>query len=171
MRRRIPSFWTPEKDQELAAMLQAGLSAWAIARQLGNGLTKNAIIGRSHRVPWIMALRNKRRPMQTESAPKAPRPKPIARAPEPIEPVEALPFVPPEPSAPQAIPEAPTGLISIMDLTEHTCRWPVGEVLSPEFGYCGVWKNTAGPYCIEHSKRAKSTAAELRELREQAMGV
>ena len=215
MRRRIPSFWTPEKDAELAAMWQAGLSAAVIARRFGNSLTRNAIIGRIHRVPGMSALRGKMKPpspshssswtpefddqlraMVDEGKPtdqianelgrsvgairwrlsrlkikrEAPS-MPVMRAPEPIEPVEALPFVPPESSAPQPVSEPPTGLISIMELTEHTCRWPFGDPRETDFSYCGAWKSAAGPYCSNHAKRAKSTAAELRELREQAMGV
>lgn len=169
MSRRTPSFWTTEKDGELAAMWKDGLSAAVIARRFGEGLTRNSIIGRCHRVPWIMALRNKRRPMRTDAPPKAPRSKPIATAPEPPGPVEAIFPVLPEESLSTPLSGVPTGLISIMELTEHTCRWPIGEVFASDFGYCGAWKGAAGPYCTEHGKRAKSTAAELRELRAQAL--
>jgi GcrA cell cycle regulator len=45
-------------------------------------------------------------------------------------------------------------------LTEHSCRWPVGDPRSPDFHFCGR-KKVVGPngmpllpYCTEHAKRA-----------------
>jgi GcrA cell cycle regulator len=43
--------------------------------------------------------------------------------------------------------------VSVEDLKDHHCRWPLGEVGTATFGHCGKPK-FAGPYCFEHAKRA-----------------
>ena len=40
------------------------------------------------------------------------------------------------------------GSISIMELTNHTCRFPLGAPDKPGFGYCGKHTNTL--YCDAH---------------------
>lgn len=41
-------------------------------------------------------------------------------------------------------------IISILELTEKTCRWPVGDPREGTFGYCGAEAYGAHPYCAEH---------------------
>jgi GcrA cell cycle regulator len=41
-------------------------------------------------------------------------------------------------------------LVSILELTEKICRWPVGDPKEPGFGYCGAEAYTGHPYCAEH---------------------
>lgn len=43
------SFWTPRRQAKLAELVAAGHSAREIARRLGDGCTKNMVIGRLHR--------------------------------------------------------------------------------------------------------------------------
>jgi GcrA cell cycle regulator len=47
-----------------------------------------------------------------------------------------------------------TSLIGIMDLNAHTCRWPIGDPLTPDFGFCGQHSVEGKPYCEFHSRRA-----------------
>lgn len=48
-----------------------------------------------------------------------------------------------------------TALIgSILDLTEHTCKWPIGDPLKPNFGFCGRHSLEGSPYCAGHDARA-----------------
>ncbi len=47
-----------------------------------------------------------------------------------------------------------TALIGIMDLNEHTCRWPIGDPLDPSFGFCGKEPVEGKPYCEDHCRRA-----------------
>ena len=45
--------------------------------------------------------------------------------------------------------------VTIMDLRESMCRWPVGDPSSAEFRYCGSKAPIgAGPYCAHHSRMA-----------------
>lgn len=43
---------------------------------------------------------------------------------------------------------------SIMDLSEATCRWPVGDPQSSDFFYCGAAPLKGRPYCPAHCMRA-----------------
>lgn len=42
----------------------------------------------------------------------------------------------------------------ITELSANTCRWPIGEVGKPGFGYCGCEPVPGLPYCADHSLRA-----------------
>ena len=49
----------------------------------------------------------------------------------------------------------PNGGVTIIELTDRTCRYPFGEVMSEHFRYCGAHKKTdAGPYCPTHALAA-----------------
>lgn len=41
-------------------------------------------------------------------------------------------------------------VISILELTEKTCRWPIGDPKDPNFGYCGLNVHPNFPYCPGH---------------------
>lgn len=42
----------------------------------------------------------------------------------------------------------------IAELTDKTCRWPIGEVGKPGFGYCGCEPVPGLPYCERDALRA-----------------
>jgi len=44
--------------------------------------------------------------------------------------------------------------LTLMQLTEHTCKWPVGDPLSEDFYFCGADSGDSGPYCACHAKLA-----------------
>lgn len=58
-----------------------------------------------------------------------------------LQPVEEL-FIPLEERA------------TIMDLNEHTCRWPIGDPQHDEFHFCGKHKIDGTPYCQFHGQVA-----------------
>lgn len=60
----------------------------------------------------------------------------------------------PVPVAPEAAGEpVPASLmVSIMELSNKTCRWPSGD--APNLTYCGRLPHTASPYCEFHSRKA-----------------
>lgn len=53
-------------------------------------------------------------------------------------------------------------LISISDLNEFTCRYPIGDPLSPYFGYCGAPTEENKPYCPGHCRLAYIQREESR---------
>src|SRR5579875_1150199 len=90
--------WTEERVEVLKRLWLEGFSASQIAKQLGSGLTRNAVIGKVHRLglsgraapsqPQRPAFRPTRpvRPAIAQAAPPAPR-----RLETPSAPVEPLP--------------------------------------------------------------------------------
>lgn len=76
---------------------------------------------------------------------------PAAKAPPPK---ANMPGKPPEPiilAAMASQTSRPDGkVLSILDLKERMCRWPVGDPKEAGFGYCGGVAITSHPYCAEH---------------------
>src|SRR6056297_427422 len=66
---------------------------------------------------------------------------------------------PPPPSANEIDPEALAKVseiekkakrLSLMELTERTCKWPVGDPATEDFWFCGLQVQTGKPYCEAH---------------------
>jgi GcrA cell cycle regulator len=55
--------------------------------------------------------------------------------------------------------------VTIMDLREYMCRWPMGDPTTPEFRFCGARSSTGMPYCAYHSRIAYQPAADRRRDR------
>ncbi|KEJ89791.1 GcrA family cell cycle regulator [Sulfitobacter donghicola] len=67
--------------------------------------------------------------------------------------------LPPQPSANEISPEALAKVneiekkakkLSLMELTERTCKWPVGDPATEDFWFCGLPVKTGKPYCEAH---------------------
>lgn len=67
--------------------------------------------------------------------------------------------LPPQPSANEISPEALAKVseveksakrISLMELTEKTCKWPVGDPATDDFWFCGLPVQQGKPYCEAH---------------------
>jgi len=156
--------WTDERVEQLKKLWSDGLSASQIAAELG-GITRNAVIGKVHR------LGLSGRAKSTSSA--APRQR-KARASShmlrigrgAIRGNTAL------AQAYEVETEAEPALIenvipigqrrTILELTELTCRWPIGDPGSGEFFFCGGNTIAGLPYCAYHSRVAYQPAADRR---------
>lgn len=67
--------------------------------------------------------------------------------------------LPPQPSANEISPEALAKVseiekkakrIGLMELTERTCKWPVGDPATEDFWFCGLPVQAGKPYCEAH---------------------
>ena len=67
--------------------------------------------------------------------------------------------LPPQPSANEISPEALAKVnevekkakkLTLMELTERTCKWPVGDPATPDFWFCGLPVQQGKPYCEAH---------------------
>ncbi|MEE8294503.1 MAG: GcrA family cell cycle regulator [Sphingomonadales bacterium] len=121
--------WTDEKIKKLKSLWGKGLTASQIATEIGDGISRNAVIGKAHR------LKLPSRPSPVKGAPQ----KKVA-APEPKKEVET---------------EATK--TSLLDLTEQTCKWPIGHPGDADFYFCGKASKPGVPYCREHCKMAFQT--------------
>lgn len=62
---RARSWWNADRDDKLRELWAAGLTTTEIGQALGSGCTKNAVIGRAHRLelpPRPSPIRQKRAP-------------------------------------------------------------------------------------------------------------
>ncbi|MEX6508036.1 GcrA family cell cycle regulator [Jiella sp. M17.18] len=54
--------------------------------------------------------------------------------------------------------------LTLVQLNDRTCKWPVGDPLQPDFHFCGNHSGDASPYCTYHAKLAFQ-AVERRRVR------
>jgi GcrA cell cycle regulator len=58
--------------------------------------------------------------------------------------------------------------VTIMDLREAMCRWPLGDPTNSDFRYCGARMQIgAGPYCGAHARIAYQPAQDRRRDRDR----
>ena len=167
--------WTDERVELLKKLWTDGLSASQIAAQLGQ-VTRNAVIGKVHR----LGLSGRMKSSSSVSRISKPR----LRAPSRpsmqhtsfgstalkteihaerglvalLEPAVIMPF------------PAPKGEnVTLMQLSENTCRWPLGDPSSSEFRFCGCEKGGKGSsYCQYHSALAFQPAGGRRKVKAMA---
>ncbi len=158
--------WTEERVERLGRLWGEGLSASQIAAALGGGVTRNAVIGKVHRLG--LSGRGKTgqptvpRPAKPRLAPAAAVEPIRAAAPQAAEPGKAGPG-PAVAVRDAAIPVS--ARVSILDLRETMCRWPLGDPTRPDFGFCGARSASGLPYCDHHCQIAYQPATERRRLR------
>jgi GcrA cell cycle regulator len=108
-------------------------------------------------------------PAPRPAAPVAERP--AAAAPASAPPVNVLPIplrkaiipagqpLPPQPSLNEISPEVLASVrevekrakrLTLMELTERTCKWPVGDPATEDFWFCGLVSVPGKPYCEAH---------------------
>jgi GcrA cell cycle regulator len=56
---------------------------------------------------------------------------------------------------------------TILELTEDTCRWPIGDPGSTEFFFCGGHTAPTAPYCSFHSRVAYQPVNDRRRPKVQ----
>ena len=190
--------WTDERVETLKKMWAEGQSASQIAKELG-GVTRNAVIGKVHR----LGLSNRATASTAKAATKDKPSKPAAAKAKPSKPAEpksataakpaepattsAAPVVParrpivpagqplpPQPSANEISPEALASVrevekkakkLTLMELTEKTCKWPIGDPATQEFWFCGLSVQPGKPYCQAHVGVAFQPMSSRRDRR------
>jgi GcrA cell cycle regulator len=175
--------WTDERIELLRKLWLDGMSASRIASELANGLTRNAVIGKVYR----LGLSGRAKPQggasgMVEVAPRAhikPAHRAAAAAPLATPVVHgntALAFNPspsPIPVAAEPVPEMSEDVVvafaepvTIVDLRESMCRWPIGDPGTSEFRFCGAAKRVgAGPYCAHHAGIAYQPQHDRRRVK------
>ena len=168
--------WTDERVALLRRLWEDGQSASKIAAQLG-GVTRNAVIGKVHRLGLGGRVKGAEAdavaPAKSAEVEKpmvaVPTPEPVIIAenhrPAPSFPPDA---VPTRPAASEAAAIPVSQRVTIMDLRESMCRWPLGDPTTPEFRFCGARSITGLPYCTHHAEIAYQPAAERKRDRRAA---
>lgn len=130
--------WTDEKVEKLKELWTKGHTASQIAEVLGD-TTRNAVIGKAHRLNL-----EARAPSKQSGASTTSQNRPIKRGPAPTSRKAKF----------QSIlldknfePENPK---SLEDLTDQTCKWPIGHPNEDKFYFCGRKPEGEFPYCKLH---------------------
>jgi len=157
--------WTDDRVDILRKLWTDGLSASQIAAELG-GVTRNAVIGKVHRLGLSGRVKGanqsgggrRKNPTKTTGAkttksgstggrttnptPPAPRPAPVVDVPEPV-----------------------PMMLDLLQLTDVTCKFPIGDPQESSFGFCGSKSRDGDPYCEYHCRVAYQPAADRRRDR------
>ena len=130
--------WTDEKVEKLKELWTKGHTASQIAAALGD-TTRNAVIGKAHRLNL-----EARAPSKHSGASVSRENKQIRRGPAPTSRKAKF----------QSIlldknfePENPK---SLEELTDTTCKWPIGHPKEEKFYFCGRKPEGEFPYCKLH---------------------
>ena len=82
--------------------------------------------------------------------------------------------LPPQPSANEISPEALASVrevekrakkLKLMELTERTCKWPIGDPATEDFWFCGLPSVAGKPYCEAHVSVAFQPMSARRDRR------
>ncbi|MBR1544872.1 MAG: hypothetical protein IJ638_02940 [Alphaproteobacteria bacterium] len=168
--------WTDKKIEKLKALWEKGVPTAEIGKRLD--FSKNAIVGKVHR----LGLSNRNSPIKTSSINigkvKKSTPKPEEQVSKSVkstkvtEPkktqenvevkekiqqkTESQKSQNPQPSKVKKV--AVEG-VTLSELTSDRCCWPIDDVNSDNFHFCGrkVFKNK--PYCLEHCAMAYTVSS------------
>jgi GcrA cell cycle regulator len=142
--------WTDERVELLKKLWDSGKTAADIAQQLGENITRNAVIGKAHR----LGLSGRSSPIQRKSKKtqaNTPSPKPKMGTEAHKEQVRLHETA----NKPKA-----NGGVGLIELKDRMCHWPIGDPKKPGFHFCGDRNVPGVPYCAEHAAIAYQTSAK-----------
>ena len=131
--------WTSEKVEKLKALWSKGHTASQIAEMLGD-TTRNAVIGKAHRLNL-----EARAPSKQSSLPRSRENRQIIkRSPAPMSRKAKFQSILLDKNFEAENPK------SLEELTEETCKWPIGHPNEEKFYFCGRKPEGDFPYCKLH---------------------
>lgn len=135
--------WTEDRVAVLEKLWGEGRTAAEIAKELGEGVTRNAVIGKAHR----LKLSSRLSPIQqnTKKIKKEARPPVIRRS-------------------SKKIPIILGKQLKMEELRDRMCRWPNGDPQDEDFSFCGCATLEGTPYCAEHAEIAYQVTSRARKL-------
>jgi GcrA cell cycle regulator len=143
--------WTDDQLETLKTLWAGGCTAREIAAEVG-AVSRSAVLGKVLRL-GLMGQGRPRRP-------------PAARKPRASRTIARTAAVAP-PVAPARIDDASIPFAqrkSLFELSDATCRWPVGDPATELF-FCGGEPATGSPYCLWHSHVAVEPATRRSQRR------
>lgn len=148
--------WTTDAVARLRTLWAEGQTTAEIGRRMG--LTKNAVIGKVHR----LQLPKRLNPIcRTPGGPRNPAP---ARVRRPIlAPLASIASSVPPPPPPQRQAALPAPTRSYAGRSDRPCCWPLGEPGQPGFRFCDAATTSSRPYCPEHADVAYVRPAAARD--------
>lgn len=184
--------WTDDRVAILKKMWKDGHSAADIAKELGEGVTRNAVIGKAHR----MGLSGRPSPIKGKSSDKSTAKKSTAKKATKKTETKAKKETKEKKTTTRArkattnskvakkttnstlkseldreeivISNIDTenppadGGVALIDLTERMCKWPYGDPREEGFTFCGRECYPGKPYCPDHVLAAYQSSSKSR---------
>ena len=131
--------WTSEKVEKLKELWSKGHTASQIAEALGD-TTRNAVIGKAHRLNLEARAPSK----QTSSTKSRENKQIVKRGNSPMSRKAKFQSILLDKNFEAENPK------SLEELTEDTCKWPIGHPNEEKFYFCGRKPESDFPYCKLH---------------------
>ena len=163
--------WTDERIKELRQLWSEGQSASKIAEKLG-GVTRNAVIGKIHRLGLSNRSENSEKKIITKKRGRPAKVKNTDNFQKQVDDSKNKDFsqinsdkfdhlhvdglegdknmLPEATLANIAELEENAKKLNLMELTERTCKWPIGDPATENFWFCGHPSEQGKPYCSTH---------------------
>tara|TARA_B100000941_G_scaffold289252_1_gene267835 strand:+ start:2962 stop:3468 length:507 start_codon:yes stop_codon:yes gene_type:complete len=133
--------WTDEKVEKLKALWKKGHTASQIAQMLGD-TTRNAVIGKAHRLNLEARAPSKQSSYSSSGSNIVN--KTSRRTPQPLTRKQKFKSLLLDKNFEKENPK------SLEELTETTCKWPIGHPNEENFYFCGRKPENDFPYCKLH---------------------
>lgn len=152
--------WTDDRIEKLKELWKTGKSAGVIALDLR--VSRNAVIGKVHRLGLPLRITNQNLCRQPRSRRIVRRREELASSPHFMTSVRSGVILQGPPKIPDASPDiTPTAydleragkLISLLDLEDHHCRFPIAWPDRLGHGFCGENKVAGQSFCEHHAQR------------------
>ena len=163
--------WTDERIKQLRQLWSEGQSASKIAEKLG-GVTRNAVIGKIHRLGLSNRSENSEKKIITKKRGRPAKVKNTDNFQKQVDNNKNKDFsqinsdkfddlhvdglegdknmLPEATLANIAELEENAKKLNLMELTERTCKWPIGDPATENFWFCGHSSEQGKPYCSTH---------------------
>ena len=163
--------WTEDRIELLTKLWREGLSASQIAAELGGDVSRNSVLGKANRLELVRnevkgaGTRPPRKPDRLVAALQVQAPSPPGPAPASAGNREQPSKAPAVIAASGEMAAPRFKCVTLMQLRESMCRWPLGDPATPEFRFCGARAGMGLPYCGYHAQIAYQPASERKRLR------
>lgn len=153
--------WTPERTELLRTLWDRGFSASQIAYRLGEGISRNSVLGKAHRLGIV--INGQRTAAYGKSVRAKKRPSVAAN----LSKLEKRLFgkymsgfnADRTANSDKSVSEAaisPTdediARVQFSELEAHHCKYPIGDPRQSGFGFCGLERVPGSPYCMPHTR-------------------
>ncbi len=156
--------WTDERVMLLKRLWIEGKTAAEIAKMIGGGVTRNAVIGKAHRLKLSGRISPIQENARTDTAIGRVVSTPRKSQKSTVSKVSNREII-----APVHIPAVEENYcfgdgVSLVELKERMCRWPIGDPKEDGFKFCGGPSEEGLPYCGHHCRVAyqANTKSKLR---------
>ena len=151
--------WTDEKVQKLRELWSKGHTASQIAEVLGD-TTRNAVIGKAHRLNL-----EARAPSKSSGTASSRDNRQVKRSPAPTSRKAKFQSILLDKNFEAENPK------SLEELTDETCKWPIGHPNEEKFYFCGRKPEGEFPYCKLHVLYAFQPKGSKEEIIDKEDGV